>query len=100
MSSTTAPARRRGLRAPKDDGPRASFRQLLPYLAEHKVALGIVVALGLLGAAASLAQPVLVGQVITLVQNEQPLGWLVWGLVALVIISAVLSAIQHYLLQR
>ncbi|MEP6842032.1 MAG: ABC transporter ATP-binding protein, partial [Pseudolysinimonas sp.] len=93
---------RRGLfgrRAP-DDGPRASFRQLLPYLAEHRGVLAVVVGLSLLGAVASLLQPLLVSQVIGFVQKGQGLGMLVWALVALVLISAALNGIQHYLLQR
>ena len=86
--------------AKKDDGPRASFRQLLPYLAEHRGVLGVVIGLSVLAAGASLAQPVLVSQVITVVQAGDPLGMLVWALVGLVIVSAVLSGFQHYLLQR
>ncbi len=85
---------------PHDDGPRASFRQLLPYLTEHRGILAVVIGLSILAAAASLAQPVLVSQVITVVQAGEPLGILVWVLVGLVIASAILSGIQHYLLQR
>jgi ATP-binding cassette subfamily B protein len=104
MSSTgtTTAAPRRGLlgRRTPDDGPRASFRQLLPYLAEHRGVLGIVVALSLVGAGASLLQPLLVSQVIGLVQKGHGLGMLVWALVGLVLAAAVISGIQHYLLQR
>ncbi len=97
--STTKPARaRRG--AAEADGPRARFSQLLPYLAEHKVALGVVIGLSILAAGAALLQPVLVSQVITIVQKGDPLGSLVWLLVGLVASSAVLSGFQHYLLQR
>jgi ATP-binding cassette subfamily B protein len=98
--STTAPARRSMFGRKPDDGPRASFRQLLPYLTEHKLVLGVVIVLSLVGAGVSLAQPFLVSQVIALVQAEQPLGWLVWGLVALVLLAGIINAIQHYLLQR
>jgi ABC-type multidrug transport system fused ATPase/permease subunit len=104
MSSATRPSRtarsRRGFGGKKDDGPRASFGQLLPYLLEHKKVLVWVIVLSVLGAGASLAQPLLVKQVITLVQNGQLLGNLIWILVALVVISALISAVQHYLLQR
>lgn len=72
----------------------------MPYLLEHKRVLGFVVVLSLLGAAGSLAQPLLVSQVITFVQNDQPLGGLVIALVALVVVSALISGYQHYLLQR
>lgn len=100
-STTAAPRRRRGFGRPADDdGPRARFSQLLPYLLEHKRVLAFVVVLSILGAAASLAQPLLVSQVITAVGAQQPLGGLVWGLVALVVISGLISGYQHYLLQR
>ena len=102
MSTPTAPAPRRGLfgRRTPDEGPRASFRQLLPYLTEHRGVLAVVVALSLVGAGASLLQPLLVSQVIGLVQKGQALGMLVWALVGLVLAAAVISGIQHYLLQR
>ena len=102
MSTSTQPPRSRSpfARAKKDEGPRASFRQLLPYLLEHKRVLGIVIALSVLGAGTALAQPLLVSQVIARVQKSEPLGALVFLLVALVVISAILSGVQHYLLQR
>jgi ABC-type multidrug transport system fused ATPase/permease subunit len=90
----------RGGRGAKDDGPRAKFGQLLPYLFEHKKALGVVVALSLLAAGASLAQPLLVQEVVKKVQEGDALGNLVWVLVALVVLSALLNGFQHYLLQR
>ena len=97
--SFPAPARsRRGRRAP--EGPRASFRQLVPFLLEHKRTLVVVAVLSVLGAAATLAQPLLVGEVISRVQSSVPLGALVWLLVAFVVLSSVISGFQHYLLQR
>lgn len=98
----TDTASRRGSRfgAPTDDGPRGTFRQLLPYLAEHRSVLIGVVALSLAGAAASLAQPLLVSQVIGVVEKKDPLGALVWLLVGLVVAAGLLSGLQHYLLQR
>ncbi|TFD72423.1 ABC transporter ATP-binding protein [Cryobacterium gelidum] len=89
---------RRGRPAPT--GPRAKFSQLLPYLGEHKKVLAVVIVLSVLGAAASLAQPLLVSQVITIVQAGDPLGSLVGLLIALVVISGLISGYQHYLLQR
>ncbi|MCJ1706616.1 ABC transporter ATP-binding protein [Microbacterium sp. VKM Ac-2923] len=97
--SVPAPARgRRGRRVP--EGPRASFRQLLPFLLEHKRTLVVVAVLSLLGAGATLVQPLLVGEVITRVQNTVPLGALVWLLVGFVVLSSLISGYQHYLLQR
>jgi ABC-type multidrug transport system fused ATPase/permease subunit len=94
------PRSRMGRRAAPAEGPRASLRQLLPYLSEHKAVLSVVVVLSVLGAAASLAQPLLVSQVITLVEAGDPLDGIVGGLVALVVVSALISGYQHYLLQR
>jgi ATP-binding cassette subfamily B protein len=98
--TTTAPSRRSPFSRTPDTGPRAKLSQLWPYLAEHRRILGVVVVLSILGAAASLAQPLIVSQVITVVQAGDPLGSLVWVLVGLVVASAVLSGFQHYLLQR
>lgn len=81
-------------------GPRATFRQLLPFIFEHRPVLIWVAVLSIVGALTSLAQPLLVGRVINVVEAGEPLGWLVWGLVALVVVSAVISGYQHYLLQR
>ena len=95
-------SRRRGTnyRDTDDGSPRATFRQLLPFLMEHKRVLSIVIGLSVAGALTSLAQPLVVGQVITLVGESEPLGILVWALVGLVVISAALSGFRHYLLQR
>lgn len=97
--SRTAPTRRRGRGAPQE-GPRATFRQLLPFLFEHKKTLIVVAILSVFGAATSLVQPLLVGQVITAVQSGGTLGILVWLLVGFVLVSSVISGYQHYLLQR
>lgn len=97
--SSTATSRRRG-RGAQQDGPRATFRQLLPFLFEHKRTLIVVAVLSVFGAATSLAQPLLVGQLIDAVQSDRGLGVLVWMLVALVIVSSIISGYQHYLLQR
>ncbi|MEO8908384.1 MAG: ABC transporter ATP-binding protein, partial [Microbacteriaceae bacterium] len=96
-TSARTPYRRR---SQTDSGPRAKFSQLLPYLLEHKGVLSVVVVLSVLGAAASLAQPLLVSQVISIVQAGNTLGGLVWALIALVVISGLISGYQHYLLQR
>jgi len=84
----------------KQEGPRATFRQLLPYLFEHKATIAVVIVLSILSAGASLVQPLLVGQVITRVENNLDLGLLVWALVGFVILGSVISGYQHYLLQR
>lgn len=97
--SGSATARRRG-RGAQPEGPRATFRQLLPFLFEHKRTLIVVAVLSVIGAATSLVQPLLVGQVIEAVQSDTGIGILVWLLVSFVIVSSVISGFQHYLLQR
>ncbi|PWC07527.1 ABC transporter ATP-binding protein [Mycetocola zhujimingii] len=100
--SSTRPARRSPFgRPPKaDEGPRARFGELIPYLFEHKRILWFIIGLSILGSAASLAQPLLVSQVIGIVEQGKSLGGLVWALIALVVVSGVISGYQHYLLQR
>lgn len=100
MSATRTETPRRRFGRPVDDGPRATFGQLLPYLLEHRLVLGWVIVISVLGAAASLAQPLLVSQVISVVEAGGDLGPLVALLVGLVVVGALLSGFGHYLLQR
>jgi ATP-binding cassette subfamily B protein len=81
-------------------GKKATFGQLMPYLLEHKKVLSFVIVLSILGAAASLAQPLLVSQVISAVGAEKDLGIILYVLIGLVVLSALISGFQHYLLQR
>ena len=74
--------------------------QLLPYLFEQRGKLAFIIVLSIAGAVVSLAQPLLVGQVIERVQSAQPLAILVAILVSVVLASALLDGYQHYLLQR
>jgi ATP-binding cassette subfamily B protein len=82
------------------DGPRGTLLQLLPYLADHRGMLVAAVALSLAGAAAMLAQPLLVSRLIEIVENGRPLTATVALLIALVVAAALLNGVQHYLLQR
>lgn len=91
--------RRRFGRGAKQDGPRANLRELLPYLFPKKGLLIGAIALSFVGAATSLLQPVLVQQVIDAVQRSQPLGWLPWVLVGLVVADAIVGGIEHFMLQ-
>lgn len=99
-ASAPSPRSRNPFARTHDDGPRASLRHLIPFLLEHRGTLGIVVALSIVGAIATLVQPVLVGQVIARVQASEGLGLLVWAIVALVVVASLISGLQHYLLQR
>jgi len=99
-SANDRPRRGLGRRSGAEDGPRASFRALLPYVFERRGLIAAAIVLSILAAAASLVQPVFVSQVIAAVEGGQTFGPFVWALVALVIVSALLSGMQHYLLQR
>ena len=95
-SDAPATEARRGRRARRtsDDGPRATFGQLLPFLFEHKRTLVVVAVLSILSAVTMLVQPLLVGQVIDRVQNNADLGILLWALVGFVIAAWLLGAIN------
>ena len=99
MSMMGGRGRGRGL-SPKDNGPKAKFSQLVPYLLEHKAALWIAMALSVLGAGISLAQPLVVGQVITAVQSGADLAGLVTALVAVILGSAVVGGFMYYVLAK
>ena len=87
-------------RGAKDTGPKAKFSQLVPYLLEHKGALWVAMGLSVLGAAISLAQPLVVGQVITAVQAGGNLGPLVFLLVAVILGSAISGGFMYYVLAK
>ena len=84
----------------ESETPKAKFSALLPYLTEHKRSLWLAVALSVVGAGLSLAQPLLVGQVITAVQKGQNLLTYVVLLVALIFVSAAASGYMYYILTR
>ena len=54
----------------------------MPFLFEHRRVFVIVVILSIFGAIATLAQPLLVGLLMNRVQAGEPLGLLVWGVLA------------------
>ena len=85
---------------PKDTGPKAKFKQLWPYLLEHKPALWAAIALSIVGAGVNLAQPLVVGQVITAVQKRGDATLVVIALIAIVLASAVTSGLMYYVLAK
>lgn len=99
MSMMGGRGRGRGM-APKDNGPKAKFAQLVPYLLEHKPALWLAMGLSVLGAGISLAQPLVVGQVITAVQNGSNLGVLIAILVAVILGGSVSGGFMYYVLAK
>ena len=78
----------------------ARLRDLFAYLAEHRAVLSVVVAISLVGAGFSLAQPLTVNRVITAVGEGEPIGPGVLVLVGLLLGAGLFGAVQQYLLER
>ncbi|GAB3590578.1 Multidrug resistance ABC transporter ATP-binding/permease protein BmrA [Corynebacterium faecale] len=76
---------------------RSPFRVLLTMLAHHKGALSLALGLSVLGAVLSLLQPMLINTIISRI-NEAPIAPLVWGLVGLLVVSSVVTALQLYVM--
>ena len=91
---------RRPIPGGNNKGPKASFKTLLPYLTAHKKSLIIAVILSTFGAGVSLAQPLVVGQLITAVQNQKPTTMLVLALMGVVLGSATSDGLMRYLLAK
>jgi ATP-binding cassette subfamily B protein len=83
-----------------EDGPRAKFGQLLPYLLQNKPLIVVVVILSVLGSVATVAQPLLVRQGITNFQDKQPFVAIGVLVIVLLLATAIITAFQQYLLQR
>ena len=84
----------------KDEGPKAKFSQLWPYLMEHKPALWTAVILSIVGAGVNLGQPLIVGQLIDAVQKKQDVtGWAI-GLMAVLLGTAITGGLMYYILSK
>jgi ABC-type multidrug transport system fused ATPase/permease subunit len=83
-----------------DDGPRAKFSQLLPYLLQNKPLISVVIVLSVLGSVATVAQPLLVRQGITNFEDKQPFTAIAVLVLVLLVSTALITAFQQYLLQR
>ena len=85
---------------PANDGPKAKFSQLWPYLMEHKPALWTAVVLSVIGAVVNLGQPIIVGKLIDAVQNKQDVtGWAI-GLIAVLLGTAITGGLMYYILSK
>ena len=80
--------------------PPAGLRDLLPLLRPHRRSLALAAGLSLAGAAAALAQPALVGRVISAVGARESVLPAVVLLVVVLVAGAGLGAFQQYVLQR
>jgi ABC-type multidrug transport system fused ATPase/permease subunit len=85
---------------PAGKPPSAGLRELLPLLRPHRRALAAAAVLSLVSAAASLAQPALVGRVISAVGSGGAVLPGVLALVVVLVLASVLGAGQQFLLQR
>ena len=81
-------------------GPRARLKDLIPYLADHKKALYLAVVLSVVASLMALAQPLLLGQLISAVEKNLSVTNLTLVLVALILVSALVNAFQYYLLYK
>jgi ATP-binding cassette subfamily B protein len=81
-------------------GPRANFKELIPYITAERTPVIIAMVLSIIGAGLSLAQPVMVGSVISAVEQQQEILPFATILVGLIILSAAFSGFQYFLLAR
>ncbi|MGC5285294.1 ABC transporter ATP-binding protein [Micromonospora sp. DT231] len=81
-------------------GRPAGLTAMLPYLREHRGTLVVVGVLSLVGAAASLAQPLLTRSVLDRISADESVSDLVAVLVSLVVLAAAIGGLRDYLLQR
>ena len=75
-------------------------RLLAPSLRPYRATIAVAVVLSLVAAATSLAQPLLVREVVSEVQASRPVTALAGLLVALLVVSTVLGGVRQFLLER
>lgn len=80
--------------------PRATFRQLLAHLFANPGMMAAIIAISVVFAGFQLAQPLLVNLLITNVEHGEVPQWIIWTLLAVVLIGSLIEGLQHYLLQR
>ena len=83
-----------------DTGPKAKFSQLWPYMKEQRRLLIFAVILSLLSASVNLAQPLVVGKIISTVQEGSDVVPLALILLAITLLSAVAGGAMYYVLAK
>lgn len=83
-----------------DKGPKAKFSQLWPYMKEQRKLLVVAVILSLLSAAVNLAQPLVVGKIISTVQAGSDVVPIALILLGITLLSAVGSGAMYYMLAK
>jgi ATP-binding cassette subfamily B protein len=81
-------------------GPRAKLSDLTPYLLDHKKPLIVALILSIFTSLLSLGQPLLMGQVITAVEQSKEFTNLAIGIVVLLLSAALINGFQFFLLYR
>ena len=81
-------------------GPRAQLKDLFPYLRPYKKVLTLAIILSMLGSILALGQPLLIGQLISAVEQNREIQTLAIAIVVLIVSSAILNAFQFYLLYK
>jgi ATP-binding cassette subfamily B protein len=81
-------------------GPRAKLSDLTPYLADHKKPLIVALILSIFTSLLSLGQPLLMGQVISAVEQGKEFTNLAIGIVVLLLSAALINGFQFFLLYR
>ncbi|MEY2815827.1 MAG: hypothetical protein RJA78_403 [Actinomycetota bacterium] len=84
----------------KDSGPKAKFSQLWPYMKEQHRLLIVAVVLSLISAGVNLAQPLVVGNIISTVQEGADVVPLAMTLLVITLLSAVASGAMYYMLAK
>ncbi|MFZ4064780.1 MAG: ABC transporter ATP-binding protein [Rhodoluna sp.] len=84
----------------KDSGPKAKFSQLWPYMKEQRRLLVFAVILSLLSASVNLAQPLVVGNIISTVQEGSDVIPLALILLGITLLSAVAGGAMYYVLAK
>ncbi|CAA9336822.1 MAG: Lipid A export ATP-binding/permease protein MsbA [uncultured Frankineae bacterium] len=85
--------------SPQEPAP-AGLGTLWRLLRPHRPALALAVGLAFVGAAAALAQPLLVRRVIAAIEDSRPVAGLAVVAAAALLVAAALSGVQRYVLQR
>ncbi|MBM9466419.1 ABC transporter ATP-binding protein [Nakamurella leprariae] len=78
----------------------APLRSLIGFLGEHRRVLVVVVLLSLIGAGLTLLQPLMINRIIASVGGEGSLAAAATLLIAVVLASSVVGAVQQFLLER
>ena len=84
----------------KETGPKAKFSQLWPYMKEQRRLLVIAVVLSLISAGVNLAQPLVVGRIISTVQQGSDVLPIALLLLVITLLSAVAGGAMYFVLAK